>query len=308
MSANHYRILQVSENATQEEVAQAYINAIEKWQQLLQTQTPQLKERTLKVITSIDQAYLVLSDPQQRNLYDQKLRTINASALPVKSSRKLLYTLFIAILIMLIAIAAGIFYIITNQVKFIKQPEPAITTSEQKPTTPPQQVNAISPELEKELQKVKQIQTQNAQDPELKALANAIAELVNQKKNLIINQNTQFLGAQASNQNIVYRFVVIDGITHSENILTAYLSDNFVAANNEVCSAQQINLAKGLIFTSAYYDTQGKLLGSFYIDQQVCESPMDNRLIKIPDAKQLQLIGVTEQKIEEPVVEVKKAK
>lgn len=295
MTINHYKILQIPETATSEEIKQAYINSINKWQQLQKQQTPEAKERSNKVIAGIELAYKVLSNPVTRANFDESLNnptptitttTNQTTTMTTHSSSKLLYTLLIIILILLIAIATGVFYII------FKSPISPFTAETQQS----QQANsqkaapAVSDELKKALESAEQLKKQNANNPELKEIAKSLAETANKNTNAIIAYNTQFLGAQASNQNVTFRFMVIDGITHSQSLLSSYLTERFIVNNNDVCNTQQTNLAKGSLFTFAYYNTKGELLGSYYIDQQVCQSPATNRIIKRPDESQLKPI------------------
>ncbi|MFD1259546.1 J domain-containing protein [Entomomonas asaccharolytica] len=298
MTINHYKILQIPETATSEEIKQAYINSINKWQELQTQQTPEAKERSNKIIASIEHAYKVLSNPTTRAHFDKALQnqtsnittTTNQTTTmtTTHSSSKLLYTLLVIILILLIAIAAGVSYIIFKG--------PALQPIAQAPQS--QQANqqkaapTISDELKKELEKAEQLKKQNANNPELIEIAKSIAEMANKNSNTIIAYNTQFLGAQSSNQNVTFRFMVIDGITHSQSLLSSYLTERFIVNNNDVCNSQQANLAKGTLFTFAYYNTKGELLGSYYIDQQVCQSPATNRIVKRPDESQLKPLEV----------------
>lgn len=281
MTINHYKILQVPETATPEQIEHAYSNSIKKWQQLQKQQNPATKERTAKVIASIEQAYRILSDPLARANYNKTIngKTPNMSNQAPPPSRKLLYTLLIIILILLATIASGIFYIIFRTIDSPVQ----LTTSQPTQSTPPATAQpAISAELKESLEQAEQLRLKNANNPELKEIAKGIAEMANQNANAIINFNTQFLGAQAANQNITFKFMVIDGITHSQSLLSAYLTERFIVNNNDVCNSQQTNLAKGTLFTFGYYNTKNELIGSYYIDQQVCQSPATNRIIKRP--------------------------
>lgn len=131
----------------------------------------------------------------------------------------------------------------------------------------------------------------NANNPELKETAERLAEITNAHKGVVLNFNTQFIEAKAANQNVTLRFMVIDGITSSKMIFESYLTERFVY-DNQICDIQKDNIAKGTLFTFSYYNTQNELLGKYYIDQQVCESPKEKRLIKIPDDYQLNSIEI----------------
>lgn len=290
MTINHYKILQVPETATTEQIKQAYSNSIKKWQQLQKQQNPATKERTEKVIASIEQAYRVLSDPLARANYNKTLYGKNPvmSNQTPQSSRKLLYTLLIIILILLVTIASGIFYIIFKTTETPVQASPQPAAQNQPAPNQPQ----ISAELKKSLEQAEQLRLKNANNPELKQIAKAIADTANQNANAIINFNTQFLGAQAANQNVTFKFMVIDGITNSPSILSAYLTERFIVNNNDVCNSQQANLAKGTLFTFGYYNTKNELVASYYIDQQVCQSPATNRIIKRPNENLLNAVEI----------------
>lgn len=136
-------------------------------------------------------------------------------------------------------------------------------------------------------------QLKNANDPILKETAKRLAELTNNHKKVVINFNTQFVEAKASNQNVTLNFMVIDGISNSRTILDSYLTERFFY-DNQICDVQKDNIAKGILFTFAYYNTQKELIGKYYIDKQVCDSPMEKRLIKIPTKYQLDSIEIGE--------------
>lgn len=136
-------------------------------------------------------------------------------------------------------------------------------------------------------------QLKNANDPALKEMAKRLAEITNNHKNVVINFNTQFIEAKASNQNITLNFMVIDGIANSRTILDSYLTERFFY-DNQICDVQKDNIEKGILFTFAYYNTQKELIGKYYIDKQVCASPMEKRLIKTPSEYQLNAIEIGE--------------
>ncbi len=136
-------------------------------------------------------------------------------------------------------------------------------------------------------------QLKNANDPILKETAKRLAELTNNHKKVVINFNTQFVEAKASNQNVTLNFMVIDGISNSRTILDSYLTERFFY-DNQICDVQKDNIAKGILFTFAYYNTQKELIGKYYIDKQVCDSPMEKRLIKTPTKYQLDSIEIGE--------------
>lgn len=67
---NHYHTLEISQNATQGEIKQAYRRLVK------QFHPDSLREKTSNArIISINAAYEVLGDPQNRRVYDQELTT-----------------------------------------------------------------------------------------------------------------------------------------------------------------------------------------------------------------------------------------
>lgn len=294
MPNNYYQILKLSEHATLEEINQAYTFHLKKWQLLKEQQPPHLQERTNKLLAYLDQAYQVLSDPEQRTAYDKRLKQETVS--PISSQMHSLIPpsthsstssnkgFYISIIILLALIAIGIFYLIYQaRVTVTYQPTGQLAANSTK-----QNNTSISTELKIALEKADQQKIQNAQNASLKALAKTIADNTNNNLNIILNNNTKFIGAQAANQNVTFRFLVIDGISYSQAILNSYLTERFIADNNEVCNDQQVDLSKGILYTFAYYDNKGKLLASYYIDQQVCQSPATKRIVKHPDSYQLE--------------------
>lgn len=141
--------------------------------------------------------------------------------------------------------------------------------------------------------KISADQLKNANDPSLKETAKQLAESTNLHKKVVINLNTQFLEAKASNQNVTIKFMVIDGISNSRTILDSYLTERFFY-DNQICEIQKSNIEKGILFTFAYYNTKKELVGKYYIDQEVCESPMEKRLVKTPNEYQLNSIEIGE--------------
>ncbi len=83
MPNNYYQILKLPEHATLEEINQAYTFHLKKWQLLKEQQPPHLQERTNKLLAYLEQAYQVLSDPEQRAAYDKRLKQETVS--PISS-------------------------------------------------------------------------------------------------------------------------------------------------------------------------------------------------------------------------------
>lgn len=304
MTVNYYQLLQIPENATIEQIEQAYTSQLNKWCHFKDQQPEHLKERANKVISCLKTAYQVLVNPEQRIQYDQTLKantpatnvissTTESTARPIR--KKVVSNVFyIIIIVLLIIIAIGIFYLIyqasstaPTQLEQTK-PKTANSTNTTQTTQPP----VMPLELKEAIKKAEEQRKRQAQDPTLKALAQRIAENSNKNINTLINYNTKFIGAQASNQNVTFRLLVIDGISISKILLASYMNERFILDNNEVCGNQQSDLAKGILYTFAYYNSKGELLGGYYIDEQVCQSPTSSRIIKRPDINQLKSIEI----------------
>lgn len=352
MSADYYKILQVSNTASTSEIKQAYLQLTEKWKKLRVNQTPEMRTRTDKILTIIEEAYQVLSIEETRLIYDQERNQTTQTASstvelpneiekkqPTTSTKKPLSRFSLFLVLVLIIVGASAYYIFfvpnnlftSSQDDTALEPAPRYTKQttelkaslqENKPAQmeQPKQpkpkeiiIPAPQPKTEKvannttpvAIQKndVKQTfatptpidaeRLKNANDPSLKETAKGLAKITNAHKAVVINFNTQFIEANASNQNITLKFMVIDGISTSRALLDTYLTERFFF-DNQLCDVQKANIAKGITFTFTYYNTQNELIGKYYIDQQVCESPMEKRLIKTPDQYQIDSIEIDE--------------
>lgn len=295
--STYYQFLKIPENATFEEIHQAYTSHLKKWQHLKEQQPEHLQESINKVLAHLAEVYDVLSNPVHRAAYDLSLKdhsdhhkmSHNTDHLtsdirpprPQPNANKILYT----IIGLLLFVVLGMLYLIYQTYSTTSYPPHTVLTK-----NPPNQpvTTKISATLQAAIEKASQQKKQNAQDVTLKALAKTIADNTNKNLNTILNNNTKFIGAQAANQNVTFRFVVIDGITYSSALLSTYLKERFIVDNNDICNNQQINLAKGILYTFAYYDSKSKLIASYYLDQQVCQSPLSEKIIKRPDSYQLE--------------------
>ena len=71
---NYYEILSVNENATQSEIKKAYIKLAKKYH------PDSSKENTEDMMTQVNEAYAVLSDPQKKEEYDKQKSSTSFSA------------------------------------------------------------------------------------------------------------------------------------------------------------------------------------------------------------------------------------
>lgn len=304
MTVNYYRLLQIPQNASIEQIEQAYTSHQQKWSLFKNEQPEHLKARADKILSCLETAHRVLVSPELRLQYD---RTLNAdeehtaaatptNISPTKDmSKKTTNNIFYVIIIILLITMAAVFCYYTYRTGLTDptqpeqtKPQPAHLAHSPQTTQPV----AMSTELKEAIKRAEEQRKRQAQDPTLKGLAQRIAENSNKNRNTTINYNTKFLGAQASNQNVTFRLLVIDGISISKILLASYMNERFLLDNNEVCGNQQNDLAKGILYTFAYYNSKGELLGGYYIDEQVCQSPTSSRLIKKPDLNQLKSIEV----------------
>ena len=74
-----YDILEVSENASPEVVKAAYLSLVKKYHP---DSNPAFKEEATKITSQLNQAYMILSDANKRQLYDEQLHKATASLAP----------------------------------------------------------------------------------------------------------------------------------------------------------------------------------------------------------------------------------
>lgn len=320
---NYYKILNVAENATQEKIAMVYYVGLKRLNTMKQDK-PHLSDYIDQAIARLRQAYQTLSDPQFRAAYDDSLKEGTLFSPPTlytppcqqvettptyqtipELKRTLAITepillgkeardhqqksrrTFLSVLILTLCIIAGASYFaypLLFPPKIEVAPKPNIAA---KNTT-----NAeFKASLNEKLKQAALLKQLNAHNPQLKAIAYEVAKAANTKLNAVINNTMQFVGAKASNQNITYRFVVFDSITNSQEHLLSFFTERFISDSNEVCNNQQTHLSNGILFTLAYFNTKGELVGSYYIDQQVC-TIRPQKLIKKPDINQLNSVEI----------------
>lgn len=357
---NYYRILQISEKATNTKIKLAYIQLTNKWQKIKTEQPSIPSERVDNILSAIEQAYQVLSNPEKRAAFDRTLQQTNSQTpnltiqkepkqvdkvLPDSSSTpektKVSYKIIILIvLLILISMAYGYYHFIFNTttqnptqqiVPTAPQPESAVANetldntstaiekaapSSVKDVPAPTKQNLSSAEENFSSKKETSSETAANEDAliglintptsieqqpnpaegslpspkeipiapienieELSEISQKIADSANKYRNTVINNNTLFLGAAASEQNVRLNFKVIEGISDSKLLLSTYLKERFIYDNN-ICKTQEEDIKRGNTFTFAYYNADYQILGSYIIDQQVCDSPLERRMIK----------------------------
>lgn len=332
---DHYKILQVSENATDLEIEQAYDSLLTKWLQVKVKSRELPRERIDSILHSIEEAYKVLSSPDKRAEYNKsinlnditadKLVEVKTAQEPLAEQEKITkkpnHLFILLILLMLVSIIYSLYYFVFDKNSASDQSSQASTenyaitkealdnaqklikdkTSEnQSPPLPKvdntdktdQQDSAQnlienqSPEIgtvittdisKKEKQPVSSPPLKNMD--ELTKIAKKIASSADKYRNSFINKNTTLLSANASKQNIRLNFRVIEGISNSPALLDAYLNERFTYDNN-ICQTQEKDIQRGNAFIFAYYDNNYKSLITYMIDKEVCDSPLERRIIK----------------------------
>ena len=305
---NYYRILQISENATNLEVEQAYDKLLTKWLQIRIKSSVIPRERIDIIIRSIEDAYKVISSPEKREEYDKASNRNNVeNELPEQVkintpppslsedeniTKKSNYLLILLIVLILMCIAYGLYYFIFNNTsqntEIIQSTQP---NQDEKSITKEALENAkelIENKIQVPEPNVPAIKKAPVAEPQLKNIdeltdmAKKIAQSADKYRNSFINKNTTLLGASASKQNIRLNFKVIEGIADSPTLLETYFNERF-AYDNNVCKTQEKDIKRGNAFIFAYYDNSYKLLTIYMIDQDVCDSPLERRIIKKVD-------------------------
>lgn len=294
---NYYKILQISDKATHEEIELAYKQLIQKWQKVKETQPAIPAERIDNIINSIEQAYQALSNQQKEisdnadtneqtpdllpTEYTEGVSNVLSETKKTKSINKIL----LIILFIFIIVACGYYYFIFD----IPSQESTLNQASQEAQVDKPIVKDVLDNA-KILMKKEPITTdssikappvviQPANRDELLAMAEKISNSANKYRNTFINKNTTFLGAFVSKQNIRLNFKVIEGISISKALFKTYLTERFIM-DNKTCKTQEADIKRGNGFIFAYYDVNYNLLASYIIDNEVCSTPLERRMFK----------------------------